>query len=307
MRKLLATIMLLVSLGLVIFYYEQITRFILYNFIYKDELVHDEVNEYKRDYDWEFVKRTDDFEPNNKKDILDIIYTILNNGWDDFTFFCPTEYKECLTDVENITNDSVLISNINNFVGIYNSYNKISVNINSFGRINILVDRLYSDEIINELKTKVDQIYSTIITDNMSDTDKIRVIHDYVINNTSYDEERSVEIKAGNFTTLKHPSNIAYGPLFTGKAICGGYADAMSLFLDKMNLKNYKVSSISHIWNLVYVDNEWKHIDLTWDDPVVSTGEDAITDIFLLINTKELENKETTQHIFDKNVFIEAQ
>lgn len=306
MKKLLTTVILLIIFGLVATYYNDIIKFIMYNFIYREDLIRDESNEYKRDYEWQFVKETDDFEPNNRQDILNIIYTMLNNGWDDFTFFCPVEYEECITEVESITNDAVLISNINNYVGIYNSYNKISVNINSFGRINILIDHLYSPEIINQLKSKVDEIYNEIITDDMSDYEKIKTIHDYIINHTSYDEERSNAIKSGNYETLKHSSNIAYGPLFTGKAICGGYADAMALFLDKMELPNYKISSVSHIWNLVYIDSEWKHLDLTWDDPVVSTGEDAITDIFLLISTKELEEKETTQHIFDKNVFIEA-
>lgn len=306
MKKLLTTVILLIIFGLVATYYNDIIKFIMYNFIYREDLIRDESNEYKRDYEWQFVKETDDFEPNNRQDILNIIYTMLNNGWDDFTFFCPVEYEECITEVESITNDAVLISNINNYVGIYNSYNKISVNINSFSRINILIDHLYSPEIINQLKSKVDEIYNEIITDDMSDYEKIKTIHDYIINHTSYDEERSNAIKSGNYETLKHSSNIAYGPLFTGKAICGGYADAMALFLDKMELPNYKISSVSHIWNLVYIDSEWKHLDLTWDDPVVSTGEDAITDIFLLISTKELEEKETTQHIFDKNVFIEA-
>lgn len=306
MKKLLTTIILLVTIGFIVTYYEEITKFIMYNFIYKDDLKKTEANEYHRDTKWNFVNETDDFEPNNRQDILNILYTTLNNGWDEITFFCPKEYENCSNDVENITNDSTLVSNINNFAPIYNNYDKISVNINNFGRINIKIDYLYSNEDIIKLKNKVNEIYDSIITDSMTDVEKITTIHDYIINNTKYDEERSNQIKSGNYNTLKHTSNTASGPLFTGKAICGGYTDAMALFLDKMGLPNYKISSESHIWNLVYINNEWKHIDLTWDDPVVSTGEDAITDIFLLISTKELEEKATEQHIFDKNVFIEA-
>ena len=80
----------------------------------------------------------------------------------------------------------------------------------------------------------------------------------------------------------------------------------MALFLDKMGIKNYKISSSSHIWNLVYIDGDWKHLDLTWDDPVLVNGENAITDIFFLISTDELYSKNTSQHIFDENVFSEA-
>lgn len=306
MKKLITTLILLVTLGLISFYYQDITKFIMYNFIYKSDLNYDEANEFKREYDWGFVQKTDDFEPNNRQDILNIIYTMLNNGWDDFTFFCPSEYEECIDEVQDIINNSTLVSNINNFVSPYNSYNKISVNINSFGRINILVDKLYSNELVNELKLKVDEVYNNLINNKMNDEEKIRAIHNYIIDSTSYDEERSNEIKNSDITTLKHSSNIAYGPLFTGKAICGGYADAMALFLDKMEIKNFKIASTSHIWNFVYINNEWKHLDLTWDDPVVATGENVITDTFFLITTNELREKETTQHIFDEKVFIEA-
>ena len=33
----------------------------------------------------------------------------------------------------------------------------------------------------------------------------------------------------------KYHSDIAYGPLVEGYAICGGYADTMKLFLDKLS------------------------------------------------------------------------
>lgn len=306
MKKLITTLILLGLIACIYFYSDKIIDFVMYNFIYAEDFKYDEANVYKREYDFSFVKRTDDFEPNNRQDILNIIYTALNNGWTDFSFFCPKEYEECLADVENITNDSTLISNINNYVGTFNSYNKIMVNMNSFGRINIVVDRLYDDKAIVDIENKINEIYNNLINDSMSTTDKIKAIHDYIINNTVYDEERSSEIKSGNITSLKHPSNTAYGPLFTGKAICGGYTDIMALFLDKMGILNYKISSERHIWNFLYIDGTWKHLDLTWDDPVVNTGENVLEDTFFLISTEDLINKEVTQHIFNKDVFIEA-
>ena len=39
----------------------------------------------------------------------------------------------------------------------------------------------------------------------------------------------------------KYKSEIAYGPLFEGYAVCGGYTDLMELFLEKMNIKSYKI------------------------------------------------------------------
>lgn len=306
MRKLFTTAFLLILLGLILTYYSEIFDYVVKNVVYKNELIYDEPNEFKRDYDFEFVKQTNDFEPENKQDIINIIYTMLNNGWNDFTFFCPKEYENCLNDVQTLIEDRVLISNINNFVSVYNSYNKINVNINNLGRVNIVVDRLYTDELINKIELEVNQVYNNLINDSMTETEKIKKIHDYIINKTVYDEARSEEVKNNIDVSLKHSSNLAYGPLFTGKAICGGYSDAMSLFLDKMGIKNYKISSSNHIWNLVFINNEWKHLDLTWDDPVLKNGENAITDIFFLIDSDELRGKNTEEHLYDENVFIEA-
>lgn len=307
MKKLITTLILVGMIFGIYYYYEDIVEYVMYNFVYKEDFVYDDKNAYARDYDFTFVQNTTDFMPKNRQDILNIIYTSLNNGWTDFTFFCPRkEYDKCLDDVEEITNNSTLISNINNFISTYNSYNKIVVNINSFGRVNITVDKLYSDEDIKAINEKIDEIYNTIIKEEMTMEEKIKTIHDYIINNTFYDEERSNEIKNNTITSLKHPSNTAYGPLFTGKAICGGYTDTMALFLDKLGLKNYKVSSEKHIWNLVYIDDEWKHLDLTWDDPVVSNGTNMLIDTYFLIDSETLLKSEPTQHNFNDSVFVEA-
>ena len=73
-----------------------------------------------------------------------------------------------------------------------------------------------------------------------------------------------------------------------------------------MNLKSYRVSSESHIWNAVEIDNKWYHIDLTWDDPVVDDGKDYLKHDYFLVTTKELVEKEKTQHVFNQKRFIEV-
>ena len=134
----------------------------------------------------------------------------------------------------------------------------------------------------------------------MNDNEKIKSIHDYIINTTKYDTDRS------DNKITKYHSDIAYGALIEHYAICGGYADSMKLFLDKLNIPNYKISSENHIWNLVKLDNKWYHLDLTWDDPVTSTGEDVLEYDYFLITTEQLKKLETDQHIFDENVYQEA-
>lgn len=306
MKKFLTTIILILMLYGLGKYYKEIVQFVMVNVVYQQEVLYKNDNKYSSNEDWMYVQKTTDFYPKSKQDILNIFYTGLNGGWDEITFYCDSKYTECIDDIKEMTDQSYLLSNINNFVKTYNTYNKIYVNMNNFGRVNITVQKLYSDETINIVNNKVEEIYNKLITDNMTDYEKIKVIHDYIINNTVYDQERANEVTSGNVTDYNYSSNTAYGALIQGKAICGGYTDAMALFLDKFGIKNYKISSEQHIWNYVYIDGSWKHLDLTWDDPVTSTGENVLTHNFFLINTETLESKNTGQHIYSKDVFLEA-
>lgn len=305
-KSIFFTIVFIGLIGVVYFKHADITKYIMVNYIYRDDAITQKDNAYKRGYDWQYVKTTKDFTPHNKQDILNIFYTALDDGWDELTFYCPDDYNNCLTDVKEITKEDYVLSNINNFVQTFNSYNSIYVNINNFGRVHIEIEKLYTDEEIKVINKRVDEIYNQLINDKMTDVEKIKTIHDFIINNTVYDQERAKTVIDRTSTDFKHSSNLALGPLTTGKAICGGYTDTMALFLDKMGIKNYKVSSDSHIWNLVYVDGAWKHLDLTWDDPVVNTGENMLLHTYFLISYDELLKQNTAQHNFDTNIYQEA-
>lgn len=306
MKKILTTFLLLVILGFICFNYNEIMYFVMRNVVYKEANLIQENNIYYKEDEIMYVDETKDFTPKNKQDILNIFYTALNGGWDQFTYYCDTSYSNCISDTEDIINDKYLLSNINNFVGTYNSYQKILINMNNLGRVNIIIERNYSDNLIQILSNKVDEIYNSIINDNMSNRDKIKAVHDYIINNTVYDQEKANEIEKG-IDNNYNLSDIAYGPLITGKAICSGYTDAMALFLDKMGITNYKISSKSHTWNLVNLDGAWYHLDLTWDDPkVVNEDIDLLEYNFFLINSKELDKINTGEHEYDRTVYLEA-
>ena len=80
------------------------------------------------------------------------------------------------------------------------------------------------------------------------------------------------------------------------------------VFLTKMNIPNFKVSSDTHVWNAVYVNDEWLHLDVTWDDPTTNTGEDVLMYDYFLVDNDTLmsdddENKH--EHEFDLEKFSE--
>ena len=256
-------------------------------------------NEYTREYDFNYVKLIDDFSPNNYQDLLNIYYTVLNSGEDEFSFYCPKEYTECISDVDSLANNQRTLSTINNFVHPFNSFKHLETSYDDYGKVTLKIDHIYSDSDIKLIEAKVKEIKNEIWQDNMTEEDKIKAAHNYIINNSKYDSDRS------DNNIVKYKSDTAYGTLLEGYSLCGGYTDAMELFLEDMHLKNYKISSENHVWNAVYLNGNWFHLDLTWDDPITTDGSDILEYNFFLITTSELDALEAEQHNYDKNVYSE--
>lgn len=263
----------------------------------KEEIVLKE-NEYYLDRDFEFVQNYDD-EVHNYTELLNYIYHVVNTGSKEGTGYCVREYKNCAKDLEEIGNNKELLSTINNFVHPYNSFSSIIFTYNTKGEFDIKVNKIYSEENIVKINGVVDKVIKENIVDTMTTSQKLKVIHDYIIDNTKYDT-----LKSKNINDMTYKSNTAIGVLLEGYGICSGYSDAMSIFLDKLGIDNYKISNDTHIWNLVKVNNKWLHIDLTWDDPIYE--QNLNRDTYFLITTAELEKLNDDTHSFNKTVFKEA-
>lgn len=286
---------------------DSIIKFVLDNYAYKYANVTQNSNEYKKQLQISFVRETNNFFPKNRQDLLNIFYTSLNNGVDSFTYYCTSSYQNCLKESEKIASDNNLLSNINNFVHPYNSYSSLSFKLSNFGKVEVNVNKQYTDEEIKAINTKIDEISSLIIKDTMSPNDKIKAIHDFIIEHSSYDQEKANAIVDGKLTqTGNYKSETAYGVLLQGYGICSGFSDAMELFLSKVGIPSYKISSATHMWNLIYIDNKWLHLDLTWDNPVVNGNGKLMLHDFFLIPNSELSKLNTGHHTYDHNIYKEA-
>lgn len=295
---------LLLTLFLIIYVY----RAPLYN-LYFDYLVPNskkitklETNKYYRDYNFKYVQNTTNFEPNNKQDILNIYYTVINSGMEKFTFVCPKNYKSCSEDVNNVAHNQEILSNINNYVHPYNSFKSLETEVSTNDVITIKLKHVYTEKMITLIDYEIDNLINKNIKKKMTNVEKIKTIHNVIINNTKYDKERT------DNKITKYSSDNAYGVLIEKYGVCGGYTDAYMLFLEKLNIKNYKISSENHIWNYVNVNENWYHVDLTWDDPIDEDNpdNDLLDDTYLLLTTSQLKNmKNDTIHQFDENTFGE--
>lgn len=313
MKKYIVPIICLFLIIGVIYNFNPLTNTIAGIVSEEQSLVIKPSNQYTKSYNYGYVSLTSDYVPYSYQDLLNIYYSVINNGWDQFTFYCPSEYTNCLDDAEKISGDELILTHLNNYIHPYNSFTNVKTSMKESGEITLTVYYLYTEDEINKINTKVDEIINSTITNEMDDYERIKAIHDYIANNVKYDVDRNEN------NTDKYNSYTAYGPLYEGFATCNGYTDLMAIFLTKMGYDNYKVattpneisySSTGHIWNAVYVNDKWLHIDLTWDDPVSSDGKDYLFHTYFLVTTdamQEADKGETSieEHNFNKLFYLE--
>ena len=262
------------------------------------------INDYYKDDNFNYVDDYTESGIKNRNDLINSIYYAINSGTDYIERYIDSDYTNYINDINTLTayngaEFKKVISTLNNFVHPYNSSNNVKISYGGDYKIGITINRAYTQDEINEINNKVDKILNENVNNNMPPKEKIRDIHDYIINHTEYDK-----LKYENKNDDTYKSNTAYGVLIEGYGTCNGYADAMEIFLDKMNIINYKISNEEHIWNLVYLDGKWYHLDLTWDDPISDININR--DTYFLISTKTLEKINDGTHTFDKNIYSEA-
>lgn len=114
------------------------------------------------------------------------------------------------------------------------------------------------------LYTKYIQILNEITSPANSDIENELAVHDYLVEHISY-------VDTGD------SSYNAYSALINGIAVCSGYTECFKTFMDMLGIENGTVSGEAgdeqHIWNTVKLDDQWYHVDVTWDDPIGSSFE----------------------------------
>ena len=125
---------------------------------------------------------------------------------------------------------------------------------------------------------------------NMSEFERELYIHDYLVNNCEYDENVDVENDEFQYN--------AYGAVVDKLAVCAGYADAFHFLLSCVGINSINVSGYSdneaHQWNIVNIDDEWYHTDITWDDEV----KEYMYDYFNL-TTKQIKKSHTINPLYE--------
>jgi len=98
--------------------------------------------------------------------------------------------------------------------------------------------------------------------EGLSDYEKVKAVHDYIILYNEYDFHEGG----------------AYEAIVKGRSACNGYALAFYGVMKEMNIPVACQVGDNHMWNSVQLDGKWYNIDLTWDD---AGGDSVRYDYFL--------------------------
>lgn len=144
---------------------------------------------------------------------------------------------------------------------------------------------------------KVQIILKKIIKKDMTDYEKELAIHDWLVKKIQYDD--SIDASS--------TENGSYGAMVEKKTMCRGYAESMKLLAECCGLKTQVIvgtaidpdgHKIGHAWNLVKLEDQWYHLDVTYDDPVGDNGKD-IHYYYFNLNDSDI-NKD---HYWEKEYF----
>lgn len=162
------------------------------------------------------------------------------------------------------------------------------------GRLKIHINVIYRTTLDEEiaLDNAISKILADIITNNMTDFEKIKVIHDYIVLNSKY----SLETNSSPYSP--------YTLITEGKGVCAAYALLAYKMLTKCNIETYIVegeTTEAHAWNIVKLDNAYYNLDTTWDDPL-EDRKGLVQYTYFLVSDEYL----SKDHTWDKTAYPNA-
>jgi len=121
---------------------------------------------------------------------------------------------------------------------------------------------------------------------DMTDLEKAIVMHEYLGSTCEYDQR----LYSGNMPVTSYTP---YGVLVNKRAVCQGYALTYKLLMDKLGVECYMVisESMNHAWNIVKIDGEYYHVDVTWDAGTLIYLDAMVDHYYMLLSDECIESE----------------
>lgn len=165
--------------------------------------------------------------------------------------------------------------------------------------INFMPEYGHLGEAKEALQLAIDErveAFLATVDETMSDFELVLAVYDYIVLSTTY-----------NLMAPDHQNIVSV--FVHGESVCAGISKAAQLLLNRLGIfATYVVGDaflyegaapLPHAWNLVRLDGEYYHLDVTWGIPSFSEESDMTSQItilydYFLINDELLK---TTHHI----------
>lgn len=173
---------------------------------------------------------------------------------------------------------------------VNNDYTVSTIDLVNSNRIEIELS--YSVKNKNDLNDKISEIKSVLnpIITEAKKMDKFNAevyIHDKICEICKY-------YKYTDINEVPEESHGIYGCLVLKQAVCDGLSKTLMIALDKVEIENILVTGYlqnqAHAWNLVNLDDNWYHVDITSNKSVKNeeTNKEEIVHSYFNITTDQI-------------------
>ncbi len=114
---------------------------------------------------------------------------------------------------------------------------------------------------IDAVEKRIAEFKREHIKSGMGDFEKEMEIVRWIIENCDYSTSRENEDDPYDWS-----KGTAHSCIVNGEACCAGYSDAFVQMAKACGLSARYIHNTDHAWNLVKLDGDWYHVDVTWED-----------------------------------------
>ncbi len=141
-----------------------------------------------------------------------------------------------------------------------NRYYVVCRGMDTVIKMSSVMQRREYEESLQKLNSKVDEILKSV-PKGLSEYERELFVHDYIVKNCKYDRSKDLQRPWERYTCL--------GCMVRKEAVCEGYSKATQLLLSRLGVKCRTITGSrdqeQHMWNMVNIDGDWYHLDVTWD------------------------------------------
>lgn len=235
----------------------------------------------------------------------------VNNGFNKDTFVFNFDYSDIATkkssedaayEQYNSVNYQIYESSRNDDFNDFKLYKdgEISCNVDFSDQLVYVLERgiipiVKKGSTVEVIYEKVKDVLRTIIDDSMSDYEKIKAIHDYLILNVTYDKAL-LDLAYSNVSDINcYNGFYLEGVFIDNLAVCDGISKAFSVMCNLEGIPCVSVqgtqvdnpNGLGHAWNKVFLDGKWYIVDVTSDGTIVNQTYEILSyEYFLISNDK---------------------